>query len=296
MDALYFVVMTLTTVGFGDVTPERKGGRMFTLALCILGPLLLGRAVTSFVEMHIESIDLLDEALALHEEAKERAVAHVEDSFDIMRISESGSVTGSDDGIGVDEHDDIDDEDKSTYRKSSGLAGNDKSIRSCAAGQRTREDGHAISSAPVKGAGPQSKFDEPRLGDRSAESVEIGLEMREHKAAEGIRHTPMISPYMSPIEYEPETPCQLEGSVVDGAIATNASPPSNNYAKDMMPADFALGFLLVNGTITAADVASAAASWQQRDDMNGSTPGNLDLSCSGPIINAARSTLKAVSL
>ena len=37
MDALYMTVITLTTVGYGEVQRVSSGGRVFTMALIILG-------------------------------------------------------------------------------------------------------------------------------------------------------------------------------------------------------------------------------------------------------------------
>ena len=46
LDALYFTVTTLATVGFGDITPERAAlTRTVTTALIVLGVALLGAGV-----------------------------------------------------------------------------------------------------------------------------------------------------------------------------------------------------------------------------------------------------------
>jgi hypothetical protein len=63
IDSIYFTVMTICTVGYGDIVPLRRPGVIFTIALVLVGPLLLGRVITAFVEMHAESIELLDDAL-----------------------------------------------------------------------------------------------------------------------------------------------------------------------------------------------------------------------------------------
>ena len=44
--AVYLVVMTLTTVGYGDISPTTKGGRWFSLAFIPLGLLLVGLALS----------------------------------------------------------------------------------------------------------------------------------------------------------------------------------------------------------------------------------------------------------
>ena len=37
VDSLYLTVMTLTTVGYGDVSPQTQGGRLFTVFYVLVG-------------------------------------------------------------------------------------------------------------------------------------------------------------------------------------------------------------------------------------------------------------------
>lgn len=37
LDSFYFVVVTLTSVGFGDIVPETDGGKLFTIFYVIIG-------------------------------------------------------------------------------------------------------------------------------------------------------------------------------------------------------------------------------------------------------------------
>jgi voltage-gated potassium channel len=37
LDALYMTVMTVSTMGFGDIAPETASGRLFTVVLIITG-------------------------------------------------------------------------------------------------------------------------------------------------------------------------------------------------------------------------------------------------------------------
>jgi voltage-gated potassium channel Kch len=62
VDSFYFSVITVTTVGFGDIVPRKKSGRIFTIILVCIGPLLLGRTITSFVELFGQSVDELTES------------------------------------------------------------------------------------------------------------------------------------------------------------------------------------------------------------------------------------------
>lgn len=37
VDSLYFCVITLTTIGYGDITPQTDGGKLFTSAYAVIG-------------------------------------------------------------------------------------------------------------------------------------------------------------------------------------------------------------------------------------------------------------------
>ena len=37
IDSLYFCVITLTTVGYGDISPDTVAGKLFTMAYVIVG-------------------------------------------------------------------------------------------------------------------------------------------------------------------------------------------------------------------------------------------------------------------
>lgn len=50
LDSLYFSVITLTTIGFGDFAPQTDGGKLFTLIYILVG---LG-IILSFVNTVVE--------------------------------------------------------------------------------------------------------------------------------------------------------------------------------------------------------------------------------------------------
>jgi voltage-gated potassium channel len=51
IEALYMTVITLTTVGFGEVRPLSEGGRVFTIALILMGVTAIANAIQKAVEV-----------------------------------------------------------------------------------------------------------------------------------------------------------------------------------------------------------------------------------------------------
>ena len=265
VDALYFVVMTMTTVGYGDVSPAKKGGRIFTVALCILGPLLLGRSVSSFVEMHIESIDLLDEALALHQEAKARAIAHVDDSFDIRQTDESMS---DDDHGGNSPSHRADRKDAGRLRDDE--AGNgDNADSDCKRKlKRGKSEEHIVEMkhmqdksgadcpefSPAGGANGQEVENSVSMDDGMDATAEIAL-----TGDRGGDGTSMASPFMSPMQQfqTDDLLAAAESQVQRGAISAKEGRASTS-------AEFVLEFLLSSGAVSKAAVHDATVAWERR--------------------------------
>ena len=50
VDALYFTVVTLTTVGYGDLTPQTDAGKLFTIFYILVGLGILGGFVALIAE------------------------------------------------------------------------------------------------------------------------------------------------------------------------------------------------------------------------------------------------------
>ena len=69
LDAVYFAVVTMTTVGFGDLTPTTEAGRGLTIAMILTGialiPTQVGNLIAQFtkvknsVRIACENCDLL---------------------------------------------------------------------------------------------------------------------------------------------------------------------------------------------------------------------------------------------
>lgn len=63
LDAAYFSVTTLTTVGFGDVTPTTDAGKVFAMMFVLLGVGILLAFVTAFAT-HVRQRSMLHKPLA----------------------------------------------------------------------------------------------------------------------------------------------------------------------------------------------------------------------------------------
>ncbi|MFH1391349.1 MAG: potassium channel family protein [Candidatus Diapherotrites archaeon] len=55
LDSLYFTVITLTTVGYGDLAPKTDIGKIFTIVYVFAGLILILGFVNSIVKQTIES-------------------------------------------------------------------------------------------------------------------------------------------------------------------------------------------------------------------------------------------------
>nr|WP_281291151.1 potassium channel family protein [Hyella patelloides] len=59
-DAFYFVVVTMTTVGYGDVTPLSQPGRVMTLFMILTGVLFIPWQLSEFVGQIVKKVGLVE--------------------------------------------------------------------------------------------------------------------------------------------------------------------------------------------------------------------------------------------
>ncbi len=63
LDAVYFAVVTMTTVGFGDITPVTEAGRGLTIAMILTGVALIPRQIGSFIQQFTQAQPPVREAV-----------------------------------------------------------------------------------------------------------------------------------------------------------------------------------------------------------------------------------------
>lgn len=55
LDSFYFTIVTLTTVGYGDIAPETSAGKLFTMFYLLIGIGILVALVTEVARHIIEA-------------------------------------------------------------------------------------------------------------------------------------------------------------------------------------------------------------------------------------------------
>jgi len=77
LDAIYFTVITFTTIGYGDLTPQTPAGKIFTMVFSFLG-IVMVFYVVSLIGSHIfrkkinQKVDQIKQATKDQEEAKNK--------------------------------------------------------------------------------------------------------------------------------------------------------------------------------------------------------------------------------
>jgi voltage-gated potassium channel len=80
LDAFYFSVITLTTVGFGDVTPETRIGKLFTVAYIVVGIGIFFVVINSIARIAVERMHMPFIPASHSDEFREHASQTTEDS------------------------------------------------------------------------------------------------------------------------------------------------------------------------------------------------------------------------
>ena len=76
IDCLWYIIITMTTVGYGDITAKTVGGRIFSILSCLGGSFLTGMiivTISNFLELEtyeVKILNLLDKSYYLEEKKK----------------------------------------------------------------------------------------------------------------------------------------------------------------------------------------------------------------------------------
>lgn len=59
-DAVYFTIVTLTTVGYGDITPQTQGGKIVTILMILSGVIFLPWQIATLIRKFLHSLNKRD--------------------------------------------------------------------------------------------------------------------------------------------------------------------------------------------------------------------------------------------
>ena len=54
LDSIYFCVVTLTTVGYGDITPKTDSGKIFTIFYILIGVGIIAASLSYLVKVGVQ--------------------------------------------------------------------------------------------------------------------------------------------------------------------------------------------------------------------------------------------------
>jgi voltage-gated potassium channel len=92
LDALWMVVITVTTIGFGEVQPLSEAGRIFSLVLILFGVGIVTYTATTFARAMIDG----DMARLLRQRRKERSMRKLENHYIVVGYGRLGRVVVED--------------------------------------------------------------------------------------------------------------------------------------------------------------------------------------------------------
>jgi voltage-gated potassium channel len=115
-DAVYFTIVTITTVGYGDFTPLTARGRWFVLSLILLGtgsftvavgslvgPIIESRMATAFGVMTASDLTLLEDHVVVlgYGDVTEALLSELDDETEFIVVTEDAQVASSLDDEGL---------------------------------------------------------------------------------------------------------------------------------------------------------------------------------------------------
>jgi len=276
VDAIYFSVITITTVGFGDVVPKKRTGRCFTIMLVTVGPLLLGRAITSFVELYAESIELLDDALTVRERHAMRALAQVEDAFDADLVEYSESAVAA---TALNHNEADTDRQHHGFRQP--VLSNRRSVLSNRRRGTVRPNerrGHRSGSRdlemPIRTESPsqvESNDESGGGGSKSSSSSSSSSRESNEGCARGGLDTGSGAADCSRGSGSGGVTINLAPSVVEAPLRPSLAARVV-VVEDLMPADFALAYLVERGALSQSALTDAALAWAAAGEREATDP------------------------
>jgi voltage-gated potassium channel len=115
-DAIYYVIVTIATVGYGDITPLTPVAKWFSLSIilfgtgaftvavgALLGPAIESRMAAAFGNMKAEELSLLEDHVVVlgHGEVTESLLQSLDGETDLVVVTSDSDVASSLDSEGI---------------------------------------------------------------------------------------------------------------------------------------------------------------------------------------------------